>query len=110
PDAGRDVARGRRIHEREVRALAEVERRRLQDDRGEAGAQDLRVGELRPRAEVLLAVQPDADAVGGPPAPALALVRRGPGDRLDAPPRPLGAFAGGPSSARAPGPPRPAPL
>src|SRR5207249_810823 len=102
PDTVRDVAGLRRIHEREVRDIAEAERRRLQDDRREAGAQDLRVGELRPRAEVLLAVQPDAYAVGRPPAPALALLRRGLGDRLDGQPLHLGpvAVAGYPCGAR----------
>ena len=102
PDAVRDVAGLGRVHEREVLDLAEVERCRLQDDRGEAGAQDLRVGELRSRAEVVLAVQPDTDAVGRPPAPALALIRRGLGDRLDGQPLHLGSVAvpGDPRGAR----------
>ena len=42
--------------------------------RGQVGAQDLRVGELRPGDEVVLGVEPDADAVGGAAAAALALV------------------------------------
>ena len=48
PDAVGDAAGVRRVHEREVGHLAEIERGRLQDDRGQVGAEDLRVGELRP--------------------------------------------------------------
>ena len=50
---------------------------------GEVRAQDLRVGEARALGEVLLGVEADADAVGGAPAAALALVGRGLRDRLD---------------------------
>ena len=72
-----------RLDERERGDVAEVERGHLQDDRGEVGAQDLRVGELRPGLEVVLGVEPDADAVGRAAAAALALVGRGLRDRLD---------------------------
>ena len=58
------------------------QRRHLQDHRRQVGAQDLRVGELRARLEVLLRVQPDADAVGGAPAPSGALGGRGLRDRV----------------------------
>ncbi len=42
--------------------VAEPQCRHLQDHRGEVGAQDLRVGVARARREVVLGVQPDADA------------------------------------------------
>ena len=64
--------------------------RHLQDDRGQVGAQDLRVGELGPGLEVLLRVQPDGDAVGHAAAAAGALVGRGLGDPLDRQPLDLG--------------------
>ena len=73
PDAVRDVALLRRVDEREVGHLAQVERGHPQDDGGQVGAQDLRIGELRPGGEVLLAVEADADSVGRTPAPALPL-------------------------------------
>src|ERR1035441_7586436 len=41
--------------------------------RRQVGAQDLRVGELRARGEILLAVEPNAHTIRGAPAPALAL-------------------------------------
>ena len=49
-----DAAPVRRLDERERLDVAEVERGHLQDDRGEVGAQDLRIGELRPGVEVHL--------------------------------------------------------
>ena len=102
PYAIGDVAGLRRVHEREVRDLAQVERGRLQDDRGQVGAQDLRVGELGACGEVLLGVQPDADAVRGAATPALALVGRGTRDRLDGQSLHLGPLAvpGDPRRAR----------
>ena len=78
-----DRALRRRLEEREVLDAAEVERLHAQDDAGERRADDLRVGELRSRAEVGLVVEADADAVGDAPAAAGALVRRGLADRLD---------------------------
>ncbi len=82
-DAVADLAAVRRVEEREVLDVAEVERRHLQDHRGEARAQDLGVGEARALGEVLLGVEADADAVGDAPAAALALVGGGLRDRLD---------------------------
>ena len=82
-DAVADLAAVGRVEEREVLDLAEAERLHLQDHRGEARAQDLGIGERGARGEVLLGVQADADAVGLAPAAALALVGRGPRDRLD---------------------------
>ena len=71
-----DRAPVRRVEERELGDLAQAQCGHLQDDRREVGAQDLRVGELRPGQEVLLVVEPDADALGDPAAAAGALVRR----------------------------------
>ena len=69
--------------------------RSAEDHRGQVGAQDLRLGELGPAGEVVLAVQADADAVGGTPAAALALVGRGLRDGLDGQALYLGPVAGG---------------
>ena len=71
-----DVAGVGRVYEGEGGDVTEADGRHLQDHRGQVGAQDLRIGELRAGLEVLFGVQPDADAVGGAPAAALALVRR----------------------------------
>ena len=51
------------------------------------------LGELGPGGEVVLGVQPDADAVRGPPAAARALAGRGLRDRLDRQPLHLGPVA-----------------
>src|SRR5207244_1225743 len=72
---------------------AQPERRHLQDQRGEARAQDLGVGEARALAEIVLAVEADADAVRRAPAAALALVGGGLRDRLDRQPLDLQARA-----------------
>ncbi len=92
-DAGLDVADLGRVDEREAGDLAEAQRGHLQDHAGEVGAQDLRVGELLASLEVLLGVEPDADAVGHPSAASGALVGRGLADRLDRQPLHLGAHA-----------------
>ncbi len=89
--AGRHVALVGRLHERERRDVAQAEAGHLQDHAGQVGAQDLRFGELRPRLEVLLGVEPDRDAGLDPPAPAGPLVGRGLADRLDRQPLHLGA-------------------
>ena len=88
-----DLARVGRVDEREARDVAEAERRHLQDDRGERGALDLRLGELRPGLEVLLGVQPDADAGRDAAAATGALGRAGPAHRLDRQALHLGALA-----------------
>ena len=73
--------------------VAEAERGHLQDDRGEVGAQDLRVGELRagpgspPRSTAGSRCRRDAAA------PAGALVGRGLRDRLDRQPLHLQSLA-----------------
>ncbi len=101
-DAVLDVAGVRRVEERERRDVAEARRGHLQDDGGQVGAEDLRVGELGAGEEVLLRVQPDADAVRGTAAAALALVGAGLADRLDRQPLDLRAVAvaGDPGGAR----------
>ncbi len=73
----------RPFDEREVGHLAQPERRHLQDHRREPGPEDLRVGERGPGEIVVLAVEPDADAVRDTPAPPCALVGGRLGDRLD---------------------------
>ncbi len=78
-----DGGRVRRFDEREGGDVAEPDRRHLQDDRRQVGAQDLRFGELRAGVEVLLAVEADADAGSDAPAPPGALVRRRLRHRLD---------------------------
>ena len=72
---GNRLAR-RRLDEGKVLHQTEAERLHPQDHPGERGAQDLRVGEARAALEVLLVVEPDADAVGDPAAAAGALVGR----------------------------------
>src|SRR5665811_2201431 len=72
-----------RIEEREVTYVAEVEGCHLQQDRGEVGALDLRIGELRAGIEVIFGIQADADAVRRSPASPCPLVRAGLRDRLD---------------------------
>ncbi len=89
--AGRHVALVGRLHERERRDVAQPEAGHLQDHAGQVGAQDLRLGELRPRLEVVLGVEPDRDAGLDPPAAAGPLVGRRLADRLDRQPLHLGA-------------------
>ncbi len=69
------------------------EARHRQDDGGEVGAQDLRVGELGTAVEVVLGVEPDRDAVGDPAAAAGPLVGRRLAHRLDRQPLHLRALA-----------------
>ena len=87
------VAPVRRLDEGELLDVAQAQRGHLQQHRGEVGAQDLGLGELRAGEEVLLAVQADADAVGDAPAAAGALGRRRLADRLDGQPLHLGPVA-----------------
>ncbi|CAB4928564.1 unannotated protein [freshwater metagenome] len=56
--------------------LAQSERGHLQNDRGQIGAQNFRLGELRTRLEVFLRVQPDTDPVGDASAATRPLARR----------------------------------
>ena len=76
----------RRVEEREGGDVAQADGGHLQDDRRQVRAQHLRLGELGPGQEVVFVVEPDADAVGDPPAAARPLVRRRLRDRLDGQP------------------------
>ncbi len=80
-----------RVDERERLDVAEPQRGHLQDDRRQVGAQDLGLGELGPAGEVVLVVEPDADAGRHTAAPTGPLVRRRLADRLDGQPLDLGA-------------------
>jgi hypothetical protein len=53
-DPGLDAAPVRGVDEREGGHIAQPQRRHLEDHRGQVGAQDLGVGELRAAGEVLL--------------------------------------------------------
>ena len=64
----------------------------VQHHRTQRGAQDLRLGEPRPRLVVLAAVQADGDAVGHAAASAGPLVGAGLADRLDRQTLHLGGF------------------
>ena len=75
--------RVRRVEEPELLDRPEVERGHLHDDRGQVGALDLRIGELRTALEVVLGVQADADAVSDATTPPGALRGAGLRDRLD---------------------------
>ncbi len=92
-DAVTHAAAVRRVDEGERRDVPQPDRGHLQDHGGEVGAQDLRVGELRPGLEVVLGVQPDADAVRDTAAPAGPLPRGGLRDRFDRQTLHLGAQA-----------------
>jgi hypothetical protein len=65
----------RRLDEREVLNLAQPQELHLEDHARQVGAQDFRLGELRPRVEILLGVEADADPFAHAPAAARALVR-----------------------------------
>ena len=101
PDAVGDVPRVGRVDEREVGHVAQVQRGHLQDDRGQVGAQDLRVGELGgwrspPRCTAGCTRRPRYGRIG--PCAGRRRLR----DRLDGQPLDLGALAvaGDPRGAR----------
>ena len=91
-----DLAPVGRVEEREVLDVAEPRRRHLEDHAGEVRAQDLRVGEARALLEVLLVVEPDADA-------RRRRGRSGPCAGRPTPARPARSAAAGPSAARCSG-------
>jgi hypothetical protein len=78
-----DRAPVRRIDKGKLGDVTEAQRGHLEDDRGEVGTQDLRLGEPRAGDEVLFLVEPDADPVRDPATPSGPLIGRGLGDRLD---------------------------
>jgi hypothetical protein len=65
------------LKEGEVLHATQAQRGHAQDDGGQRGTRDLRVGEGRPTLEVLLVVEADADAGGDASATTGALVGRG---------------------------------
>ena len=83
PIAVVDQPRVRRIDEREVLRLAEFQRRHLQDHAREIRAQHFRRRERRARDEVILRIQPDADARAFASRTSLALIGARLRDRLD---------------------------
>ena len=74
-----DGAALRCLEERKALDVTEVQRLHAQDDARQRRAQDLRVGESRPRFEILFVVEPDADAVRHAAAAARTLVGGPPG-------------------------------
>jgi hypothetical protein len=66
-----------------VSTSVELQRLHAQDDAGQRGTQDFRIGERRPGVEIGLVVQADADAGRHPAATAGALVGRRLRDLLD---------------------------
>ena len=91
---GETVADGpaiRRLDKREILDAAKAQMQHLQNDRGQVGAANLRVGELRASEEVFLAEQSHTDTGGNPAAPALALVGTGLRDSFHRQPLHLGA-------------------
>ena len=67
----------RRLEKRKALDLRQLERLHAQDHRGQRRAQDLRVGEARPRRVVGFVIEADADAGGNPAAAPGALIGRG---------------------------------
>ena len=78
-----DAALIRRIQERKILHIAEVQCGHLQHHRGQIGAQDLRVGVPGPSVEVCLRVQPDAHSRRCPTGPAGPLRGGGLRNRLN---------------------------
>ena len=66
-----------RIKKRKLLDASQPQRLHLQDDAGEVGPPNLRVGKLRPLHERFLRIEANADAGSGSPASPLALVGRG---------------------------------
>ena len=78
-----DHARRRRFEEREVLDVAQVQRLHAQDHAGQAGAQDLGLGIGRALVEILLVVEPEANARRDAAAAPGALAGRRARNRLD---------------------------
>ncbi|SMG03179.1 FIG00464934: hypothetical protein [Burkholderia singularis] len=78
-----DRAAGRRLEKRKRFDLRQMQRLHPQNHRRERRAQDLRIGEARPRLIIAFFIQTDADAVRDAAATARALVRGRLRDRLD---------------------------
>ncbi len=78
-----DLARVGRVEPVQLLDVVDAEAGQLQQDAGQVGAADLRLGELRAGVVVGLAVQPDRDAGGQAAGAAGALGGAGLADRLD---------------------------
>ncbi len=73
----------RRIDERKLLDDSQAHGQHSQDDRGQRGPQDFRLGKLRPAGEIFCAVEPHTGSGTEPPAAPGPLVRAGLGNRLD---------------------------
>ncbi len=73
----------RRLEEGEALDVGQLQRFHAQDDAGQRGAEDFRIGERRPGIEVRLVVQAHADARRHPAATSGPLARRRLRNRLD---------------------------
>ena len=71
-----DHARRRAFEERERLDVPQMQRLHAQDDAGQRGAQDFRIGVGRALGEILLRIKPEADARCHAAATAGALLRR----------------------------------
>ncbi|MNG80788.1 hypothetical protein D3C79_394270 [compost metagenome] len=89
--AVQNIALVRRFDKRECGDIPQPERRHLQDNRRQVGAQDLRIGKLWPRQEILFGVQADTDTVRHAATAALTLVGGSLRHRLDRQALDLGA-------------------
>jgi hypothetical protein len=78
-----DHARQRRLEEREVLDIAQMQRLHAQDHAGQAGTQDFRLGVGRALVEILLVVELEADTGRDPAATPRALAGRRARDRFD---------------------------
>ena len=77
PQAVADLGRVGRFDEREALDVAQLGLRHLQNHRGQVGTQNLGLGELWPRLEVVFVVEPNADAGRDASAASGPLVGRG---------------------------------
>ena len=73
----------RRLDEGEALDVGQAQRLHAQDDAGQRGTQDFRIGERRPRVEIGLIIQTDAHAGGDAAAAASTLARCGLRNLLD---------------------------
>ncbi|CCJ88752.1 putative periplasmic protein kinase ArgK and related GTPases of G3E family [Cronobacter turicensis 564] len=78
-----NVALIRRFDKRERRDIAKAQRRHLQNNGRQVGAQDFRVGKFRAREEIIFRIETNTDAFRDAPAAPFTLVSGGLGHRLD---------------------------
>ncbi len=70
------------FHEREGRDIAQPQRGHLQNNRGQIGAQDFRIGKGRTAQEIVFGIEPYADPFRHAPATSFTLIRGGLRNRL----------------------------